>query len=453
FQFDMTEAGSGMEPDKLPSALRLPLWFVEGMAEYVSVGARDAHTAMWIRDAYQNERIPTMRQLRDPRFFPYRFGQAFWAYVAGRWGDESVGRIMNAAVRGAGPEGAFLSVLGVPADTVNAEWQTEIELAFESLRDMTSEPESYGRAVVTRETSGGRYNTGPALSPDGSELIALAVSDVFSMDMIRVDVETGEIISTVVRGGADSHLESIQFFKSAGEYHPAGDRVAFAGIRESDPILIVQNTTDASRLIERVFPDIGEIYDPTWSPDGQSIVFQALIGGYSDLFRFDLETDSLTRLTNDTYTEMQPAWSPNGRWLAFATDRFSSDHQLLVHGELGLGIIDMETGRVSSLPGFQNGKHLDPQWSPDSESLFFVSDAGGIANLFRMELDTGRKFQITKLFTGVSGITAMSPSLAVARESGAVAFSVYGDRSYSIFLIDDPSRLEGEFVTDRTVGR
>ena len=104
FQFDMTDPEGGITTT-LPMALRLPLWFIEGMAEYLSVGPNDPHTAMWIRDAAVHDRIPTMKQLNDPRFFPYRFGQAFWAYIAGRFGDDVVGRILNTAARGAGAFG------------------------------------------------------------------------------------------------------------------------------------------------------------------------------------------------------------------------------------------------------------------------------------------------------------------------------------------------------------
>ena len=40
---------------------------------------------MWIRDAARREKLPTIHDLDDPKYFPYRWGQAFWAYVAGRW--------------------------------------------------------------------------------------------------------------------------------------------------------------------------------------------------------------------------------------------------------------------------------------------------------------------------------------------------------------------------------
>ena len=74
----------------------MPLWFIEGMAEYLSIGPRSPQTAMWLRDAAIEDKLPRLQDLDNPRFFPYRFGHAFWAYVAGRWGDALIGKIMQA---------------------------------------------------------------------------------------------------------------------------------------------------------------------------------------------------------------------------------------------------------------------------------------------------------------------------------------------------------------------
>src|SRR5262245_4449333 len=95
FQFDITT-----RPDAAPGetgAHRLPLWFIEGMAEYLSIGPIDPHTAMWMRDAARRETLPDIKHLDDPKYFPYRWGQAFWAYVAGRWGDEVVATMLSTA--------------------------------------------------------------------------------------------------------------------------------------------------------------------------------------------------------------------------------------------------------------------------------------------------------------------------------------------------------------------
>ena len=86
---------------RLSGLSQLPLWLVEGMAEYLSVGRHDPHTAMWMRDAALRNELPTIEQLTtDPRYFPYRYGQALWAYIGGRWGDQAVSDVYRASLRG-----------------------------------------------------------------------------------------------------------------------------------------------------------------------------------------------------------------------------------------------------------------------------------------------------------------------------------------------------------------
>ena len=130
FQYDMAER-TDMQGNPIGPALRaLPLWFIEGMAEYLSLGPVDANTSMWVREASARNGMPTIDRLDDPDFFPYRYGHALWAYVAGRWGDRAVGEMFRAT----GPEGdiehAIRAVLGTDADTLSQQWHDDTKRAF-----------------------------------------------------------------------------------------------------------------------------------------------------------------------------------------------------------------------------------------------------------------------------------------------------------------------------------
>jgi hypothetical protein len=70
------------------------------MAEYLSLGRSDVNTATWLRDAARRNDVPSIRKLTtDPRYFPYRYGQALWAYVGGRYGDQAVVDVFRASLR------------------------------------------------------------------------------------------------------------------------------------------------------------------------------------------------------------------------------------------------------------------------------------------------------------------------------------------------------------------
>jgi hypothetical protein len=79
FQFDIAR--------RHRSGSALPLWFIEGMAEYLARGASDLEAIRWIRDVVSSDAIPRKEGDAARRFSPYHYGHAFWAYVAGRFGD------------------------------------------------------------------------------------------------------------------------------------------------------------------------------------------------------------------------------------------------------------------------------------------------------------------------------------------------------------------------------
>lgn len=443
FQFDITSQHSPGYASAAPTALRLPLWFIEGLAEYLSIGPVDPHTAMWMRDVTRRKKLPPIKKLADPQFFPYRYGQSLWAYITGRWGDETVERIMKGISRVGDYEVVFKKVLGITVDQLSKDWHKAMEEAYMPLAQLTEVTDSSSR-VLFQGTEKNRLNVSPALSPTGNQIVFLSTRDLFSIDMFLADGKTGKITQKVVKTAVDPHFESLQFIKSSGCWDLEEKRFVFGAVSKGQPILSVLNVEKGKKEKEIAFPQMGEIISPTWSPDGRFIAFSALVGGLTDLFIYDLETAQLNRMTDDPFAEIQPAWSPDGRFIAFTTDRFSTDLTILSIGDYELALLNPETGEINKVPVFDRGKHINPQWAPDSKSLYFLSDQNEISNIYRIDLDTNKIFQVTNLFTGISGITALSPAFSVAQKSGSLAYCVYGDDQYSIYSIDSPEALEGK---------
>ena len=69
FQYDVTGAG-GRGPGGMPTATQMPLWFIEGMAEYLSLGPLDPNTAMWMRDAALREQAAVVPAAGRPELLP-----------------------------------------------------------------------------------------------------------------------------------------------------------------------------------------------------------------------------------------------------------------------------------------------------------------------------------------------------------------------------------------------
>ncbi len=436
FQFDIQRQRSGSSILN-PAATQLPLWFVEGMAEYLSIGPVDPNTAMWMRDAAQVNKLPTIAKLNDPRYFPYRYGQALWAYIAARWGEESVGKIMKAAAgRNASAETAIQSVTGVRADSLSKQWHAAIRAWNEPIAAVTDAPTRTGPVVETVQHGIGHYNVAPSLSPDGKRMVFLSERDVFSIEAFLADARTGRVLRRITRTATDPHFQSLQFIASAGAWSPDGKRFAFAAVVDGRPELAVIDIRTGRTLREVRFRDLGEAFNPTWSPDGRRIAFSAMTGGVTDLFLVDLATRHVTRLTHDAYSDLSPAWSPDGRSIAFATDRFGTDVDSLRYQPERIALLDPASGAITPLPGFAGARHVDPHWSPDGRSVYFVSDRGGIPNVYRLALADSAITQVTNVRTGVSGITPLSPAISVARDTAEMVFSAFVNNTYALYRVD-----------------
>ena len=145
FQYDIAQSPTG--GGLAGMSARLPLWLVEGMAEYLSLGREDALTAMWLRNSALRGELPAVDQLtRDSRFFPYRYGHAFRADLAGRWGDRAVTELYRFATR-AGWDPALQRVLGMNSEQLSAQWDASAGTTYLPLIAGRQRPQDAGDPV------------------------------------------------------------------------------------------------------------------------------------------------------------------------------------------------------------------------------------------------------------------------------------------------------------------
>src|SRR5256885_901367 len=394
FQFDVFSRGRIGGGVQTLMTVNPPGWFMEGMAAYLSRQPIDPETAMWLRDAALEGHLPTIDQLTyDPRIFPYRFGQALWAFIGEKWGDEVIGEILQASAS-SGVEGAFHRALGLSLDELSDEWRDAIQTTYLPQLQEHYRARRIAQPVLTEKRSDGTLHVAPALSPDGREIIYLSEKNNFFVDLYLADGETGRVRRRLVKSSLSSNYESLRFITSTGTYSPDGKFYAIAvKHRDRDDLVIIDPRR--GREVRRIQVPLNGLTTPSWSPDGSQIVFTGYDGGLSDLFIINADGTNLKRLTNDKYADLQPSWSPDGRAIAF------------------------------------------------------VSDRTGISNIYLYDFGDANVYQLTDMYTGAEGITMLSPVLSWAHQADRLAFVYYEDQRWDVYSVDNPRSLKRQPAPDR----
>jgi TolB protein len=159
-------------------------------------------------------------------------------------------------------------------------------------------------------------------------------------------------------------------------------------------------------------PDVPRDGAPAWSPDGKQIAFYSEVGGRpADLFVMDADGRDVRQLTRTPAAEGYPAWSPDGSRLAFESHTPNGNFDVYVMNADGSNV-----RRLTEDPR----RDVGPAWSPDGSKIAFMSDrAGKEFNLYLMNADGSGVEQLT------SGETDWFPQFS--KDGGRIAFHRWND--------------------------
>ncbi|HEX5964189.1 MAG TPA: DPP IV N-terminal domain-containing protein [Gemmatimonadales bacterium] len=443
FQYDTWSRGRAGGGLSTIIAINPPLWFAEGMAEYLSIGPINSETAMWLRDASLEGNLPTIEQMTlDPyKYFPYRFGHALWSYIGERWGDEAVGAILKATLAG-GIDGAFRRTIGLTLDQLSNQWRDAVQKKYLPEIGARAKARSVADALLTEKRSDGTLHLAPALSPDGSQVAYFSEKDFYFVDLYLADGTTGKVKRRILKSGISSNYETYRFINSQANWSPDGKYLAFAAKRGARDVIVIVDVA-RNKEVKRIEVKLSGVTTPSWSPDGKQLVFTGYDGGLSDLFVISRDGSNLRRLTEDKYADLHPVWSPDGRTIAFATDRGGqTNFRTLAVGNMRIALYDLDTGSVELLEPTDRSKSASPQWAPDGRSLAFISDRNGVSNIFLYDLDKKAVYQLTDFYTGSQGITPLSPVLSWAPAADRMAFVYFEKGKYDVYTLSNPRSLK-----------
>ncbi|MBI5834559.1 MAG: PD40 domain-containing protein [Armatimonadetes bacterium] len=404
-----------------------PQWFTEGLAEYVAHQCRTEPVSYALYASQQHELLEGAKlDIADARFnvietaTVYKQGHAMCVYLAERFGPDVFHRIISRY--GTVPQWdlAFSSATGL--STADFVGQAVRKINTDAAQLPTADPvEQSGNLLATpqlqaalaaRPSPDGKwfavYGVGdweepiPGLwiySADGQRCVQVASKlDLYAswklswspdssklMYVARSRNQRGSVVNVLaVYDLGTRHSTRIApagWRVGEGEFSPDGKSVVFGTYRNERAMVAVMGVDGSNpRVITQSVS--GDCFSPTWSPDSQQVAFSVTDAEGTDLAVVGVDGSGYRRVTHDAAPDQYPAWSPDGKTLAFVSYRqgvqaTGSGRSAAVAGEAeglsGAGTniytVPVQGGDVTQVTAATTGGVFYPAWTPDGKRL------------------------------------------------------------------------------------
>lgn len=376
-----------------PTDILPPLWFVEGIAEYLSTEV-DAQAEMVMRDAVINNYFVGLKDIFKiyGSFLMYKEGQSFLEFVEEKYGAEKISLILENFWLYKNFNDILEHTLGKSIEEIDNEWSFHLKRKyFPLLADKV--PQEIGAKKLT---SWG-FNFSPVYyqTKDSSFIFFSANRDGYSslyklvLDKNYNPVDEPELI---LRGEKSDEFESFHLFQSSIDVSNKG-LLSFVTKSGATDVIHFMNVYD-NKIVKTFQRDfLISISSPKFSDDGEKIVFQAVDQkGFSDIYYYDCADNSLIRLTNDYYDDRDPCFGINNK-IIFSSDRTAGEFK----GKYNLFTIEIRSKEIKYVTN-ANANFSNPIISPDKKYLIVTSDLDSVRNIWIQKITDGKfDYKLTKV--------------------------------------------------------
>jgi Tol biopolymer transport system component len=408
-----------------------PTWFMEGMASYMAKDETQ-RDKMYLRDAVVNDRIPSVTRSDFGGFFAYRFGHAVFDFIEERWGKEGfldfLYEVRNTI--GSRVDRAVKRAFKMEPEDFDIEFRRWLRKKYLPQLVETGEPSDFGRVFRIEDQPTGTETLSPAASPSG-DLVAALTAYKGDVDVVLYDAKNRKLIRNLTRGFSREYqylvAQELALGRKMGRdisFSADGNTIAVFAHREKGRSLLLVDVLNGGLREIIDMDDLEQQTAPAFSPDGRTVAFSAWRNGQFDIFLLDLESRTITNLTNDELFDGAPVFSPDGRTVAYVSSIGNG------FAKIFRSALDNPGARFPVTTGDSNEN--DPVYSPDGKRIYFTSDMKGPEDIFSLDLATGELRQYTDVVTGAF----MPTVLREPEEKERLVFSGFWKGSFDLYVTE-----------------
>lgn len=414
--------------DRLP-----PLWFVEGIAEYLS-SDWDSQADMVTRDAIINNYFPGLTRINEiyGSYLMYKAGESFLHFLRTNYGHTKVMQIIEDFWMYENFRDLLEYVLGKSLEEIDREWMTSLRRQYY--------PKVQGR-IGFLENAERLLSEGYAFTPvyfnnQGSERIYFIANIDGYTSLYYLEKNEDEKFSNLklaLRGEKSGDFETFHIFDV--KLAVSGEGI-ISFISKSGPTDVIYFYSIVANKIVGKFSKnyLLSISAPSFSSDGKKLLFSASDQkGFRDIFELDISAGEELRITNDYYYDRDPVYGNSDGVIIFSSDRSSGKNSQ----KINLFEFHKSSGDIRYITNMP-WNCIQPFYSRNDSTLYFVGEKDTIRNLFSLKYPAEREPVIERRTNYISSI--FNPYI----HKNTLYYSGFENLSFSIYKADLDSRLQTE---------